>query len=135
MNDYKKDMGLRIKARRKKLLLTQEVVAEHLGISVKHFSEVEWGIAGLSIENLINLSNILGLSIDYIIKGDSNIKEWDSTLSILQNVPKEKEEQIKRLIRIGIDLINWIILKASFNGLVFLYSVNHLKSSSLSNII
>ena len=135
MNDYKKDMGLRIKARRKKLLLTQEVVAEHLGISVKHFSEVEWGIAGLSIENLIKLSNILGLSIDYIIKGDSNIKEWDSTLSILQNVPKEKEEQIKRLIRIGIDLINWIILKASFNGLVFLYSVNHLKSSSISNII
>ena len=106
MNDYKKEMGLRIKNRRKKLLLTQEVVAEHLVISVKHFSEVERGIAGLSIENLINLSNILGLSVDYIIKGDSNINEWESTLSLLQNVPKEKEEQIKNLIRIVIDLIN-----------------------------
>ena len=106
MNYYKKEMGLRIKTRRKKLLLTQEVVAEHLGISVKHFSEVERGIAGLSIENLINLSNILGLSVDFIIKGDSNINEWESTLSLLQNVPKEKEEQIKDLIRIGIDLIN-----------------------------
>ena len=106
MNDYKKEMGLRIKTRRKKLLLTQEVVAEHLGISVKYFSEVERGIAGLSIENLINLSNILGLSVDFIIKGDSNINEWESTLSLLQNVPKEKEEQIKDLIRIGIDLIN-----------------------------
>ena len=102
----KQSRTIEIKNRRKKLLLTQEVVAEHLGISVKHFSEVERGIAGLSIENLINLSNILGLSVDYISKGDSNISECESTLSLLQNVPKEKEEQIKNLIRIGIDLIN-----------------------------
>lgn len=106
MIDYKKEMGLRIKTRRKKLLLTQEVVAEHLGVSVKHFSEVERGIAGLSIENLINLSNILGLSLDYIIKGETDTQEWDSTLSILQNVPKEKEEQIRSLIRTGIELIS-----------------------------
>ena len=106
MVDYKKEMGLRIKNRRKKLLLTQETVAEYLGISVKHLSEVERGIAGLSIENLINLGSVLGLSLDYIIKGVSDSHEWDSTLSILQNVPKEKEEQIKSLIRIGIDLIN-----------------------------
>lgn len=43
MIDYKKEMGLRIKTRRKKLLLTQETVSEYLGISVKHFSEVETG--------------------------------------------------------------------------------------------
>ena len=88
------------------MLLTQEVVSEHLGISVKHFSEVERGIAGLSIENLVNLSNILGLSLDYIIKGEVDKCEWDSILSILQNVPKEKEQLIKDLIRLGIELTN-----------------------------
>lgn len=106
MIDYKKEMGLRIKTRRKKLLLTQEVVAEHLGVSVKHFSEVERGIAGLSIENLINLSSILGLSLDYIIKGEADKCEWDSILTTLKNVPKEKEQLIKELIKLGIELTN-----------------------------
>ena len=70
MNEYKKEMGLRIKNRRKKLSMTQEEMAEKLNISVKHFSEVERGIAGLSIENLIKVSDVLGLSLDYIIKGE-----------------------------------------------------------------
>ncbi|MGN0448319.1 MAG: helix-turn-helix domain-containing protein [Acutalibacteraceae bacterium] len=104
MNDYKKEMGTRIRVRRKKLLLTQEEISEQLGISVKHFSEVERGLTGLSIENLIKLSNILGLSLDFIIKGKSVKCNWDSTLSLLENVPKEKEDLIKDLIKLGIQL-------------------------------
>ena len=41
MDDYKKGMGMRIKSCRKELKITQEEMAETLGISVKHFSEVE----------------------------------------------------------------------------------------------
>ena len=88
MNDYKKEMGMRIRVRRKKLLLTQEEIAEQLGVSVKHFSEVERGLTGLSIENLIKLSDILGISLDYIIKGEADKCDWDSTLSLLERVPK-----------------------------------------------
>ncbi len=104
MNDYKKEMGLKIRIRRKKLLLTQEEVAEQLGISVKHFSEVERGLTGLSIENLIKLSNILGLSLDYILKGETDKCNWDNILSMLEGVPKEKEELIRDLIKLGIKL-------------------------------
>ncbi len=106
MSDYKKEMGQRIKIRRKKLLLTQEEIAEQLNISVKHFSEVERGLTGLSIENLIKLSDILGLSLDYIVKGETESDEWYSSgiLSSLQNVPKEKEPLIKELITIGAKL-------------------------------
>lgn len=106
MNDYKKEMGLRIRIRRKKLLLTQEDIAEQLNISVKHFSEVERGIAGLSIDNLIKLSDILSLSLDYIVKGQTDECCWNGVLSSLQNVPKEKEQLIKELINIGVKLIN-----------------------------
>lgn len=104
MSDYKKQMGSRIKIRRKKLLLTQEEIAERLNVSVKHFSEVERGIAGLSIENLIKLSDILGLSLDYIIKGETDECCWNSVLPSLQSVPKEKESLIKELINVGIKL-------------------------------
>ena len=64
----KQEMGLRIKNQRKKLKYTQEDMAERLSVSVKHFSEVERGITGLSIDNLVKLINILGVSIDYIVK-------------------------------------------------------------------
>lgn len=106
MKDYKQDMGLRIKSRRKALNLTQEVLAEQLDVSVKHFSEVERGLSGLSIENLIKLSNILGVSIDFIVKGEEDKDKWECIISTLQQVPEEKEELIKELIHLGIKLSN-----------------------------
>ncbi|MBR3769804.1 MAG: helix-turn-helix transcriptional regulator, partial [Lachnospiraceae bacterium] len=63
MSDYKIEMGKRLKEKRKALGLTQEQLAEKLNISIKHYGGVERGIAGLSIENLIELSNILGVSL------------------------------------------------------------------------
>lgn len=104
MKDYKKDMGLRIKEKRKSLKLTQEEISEMLDISVKHFSEVERGLTGLSVENLIKLSNILGVSIDYIVKGEADKDKWNCIISDLQNVPKEKETLIKELIKTSIQL-------------------------------
>lgn len=70
MSDYKIEMGKRLKEKRKALGLTQEQLAEKLNISIKHYGGVERGIAGLSLENLIELSNILGVSLDYLVKGE-----------------------------------------------------------------
>lgn len=70
MEDYKIEMGKRMKKRRKELNLTQEQMSEMLDISTKHYSGVERGVAGLSIENLIIVSDILGLNLDYLIKGE-----------------------------------------------------------------
>lgn len=106
MGDYKYEMGLRIKSLRKKLKYTQELIAEQLGISVKHFSEVERGLTGLSIDNLIKLSNILGVTIDYLVKGEVDQFTWSSTFSILECVPEDKQQLMKDLICLGIKLIN-----------------------------
>ena len=57
--DYKKEMGLRLKERRKEMRMTQEQLSDQLNISIKHYSEVERGITGLSVENIIKISNIL----------------------------------------------------------------------------
>lgn len=104
MKDYKHDMGLRIKSERKKRKLTQEQIAEKLNISVKHLSEVERGLTGLSVENLIKLSNIFGVSIDYLVKGEADKNKWNGVLLELQTIKPEKESLIKELIDIGIRL-------------------------------
>ena len=104
MKDYKKDMGLRIKTRRKALRLTQETVAERLDVSVKHFSEVERGLTGLSIENLVKLSGVLMVSLDYLVKGEEEQNPWQATLTALCRVPPEQETRMRELIRIGIEM-------------------------------
>ncbi len=98
MKDYIKGMGLRIKEQRKRLKLTQEETAEMLDISVKHFSEVERGLTGLSVDNLIKLSNIFGVSLDYLVKGGADTDKWDCVISSLKDVPAEKEQLVKELI-------------------------------------
>lgn len=75
MVDYRVAMGKRMKKQRKLLNMTQEQLAEKLNISVKHYGGVERGNAGLSLENLIEVSDILGINLDYLIKGDKNPEE------------------------------------------------------------
>ncbi len=105
MQDYKTEIGLRIKENRKKMKLTQEMLAEKLGISVKHLSEVERGIAGLSIENLILLSTFFDVSLDYLIKGDRNDDPLRLTVTLPDRISEEKRSKIKALIRNLIEII------------------------------
>lgn len=69
-NSYKLAMGTRLRERRLQSNLTQEKMAELLDISVKHYSEVERGITGLSVEKLIFLSDLLNISLDFLLKGE-----------------------------------------------------------------
>lgn len=68
MENYKQEIGLRLKQTRKERNLTQEQIAELLGISQKHYSEVERGITSLSVKHLIQISDILSISLDYLLK-------------------------------------------------------------------
>lgn len=102
MSDFRKSMGNRMKEERKKLNLTQEQMAEQLDISVKHYGGVERGNAGLSLENLVDVSTILGRSLDYIIKG---IPEADDILpsrikDIYINSSEEKRRRIVEILEI-----------------------------------
>lgn len=87
MNELKTQIGNRLRKRRKALKLTQEEDSYMLDVSVKHYSEVERGIAGMSIENWIHLSEILNTSLDFLLRGisidDKNI--LDTKLKQLKN--------------------------------------------------
>lgn len=69
MEKYKQEIGARLKQARREKDLTQEKFSEMLGISQKHYSEVERGLAGLSVKHLIQISDILSISLDYLLKG------------------------------------------------------------------
>ena len=61
--------GCRLKEMRKKHGLTQEQLAEALNISTPHLGNIEIGKRGLSVDLLIEVSDVLNVSVDFLIRG------------------------------------------------------------------
>lgn len=98
--DYKPSMGKRLRTYRVLNHYTQENMAEILDISLKHYSEVERGITGLSIEKLIFLSEHFDVSLDYLLKGDAAEPNLSSPLTeIYQTCPDDKKPYFLELIK------------------------------------
>ncbi|MBO5372067.1 MAG: helix-turn-helix transcriptional regulator [Lachnospiraceae bacterium] len=98
--DYKPAMGKRLRTYRQLNNYTQENMAEILDISLKHYSEVERGITGLSIEKLIYLSERFDISLDYLLKGHSSTSNPPSALiEIYQTCPEDRKPYFLELIK------------------------------------
>ena len=67
-------IGEKIKNKRKELNLTQEYLAKELNISRQAVSKREKGLSEPSMDNLVKLSEIFGVDIDYF-KKDNEIEE------------------------------------------------------------
>ena len=68
-NEFLKAMGLRIMARRKALRMTQEGLAEKLGVSTQMISNLELGKKAIRPDNLAKVCEILNLSADFVLTG------------------------------------------------------------------
>lgn len=77
-------IGEKIKNKRKELNLTQEYLAKELNISRQAVSKWEKGVSEPSMDNLVKLSEIFGVDIDYFRK-DSGEDE-NSTSSIFWDI-------------------------------------------------
>ena len=66
--DIDKILGEIFKEYRLKSKLTQEKIAEKLGISVKYISRIENGTGGVKVETLVNYMNILEISPNVIFE-------------------------------------------------------------------
>ncbi len=64
-----KAIGSRIKAERRKVGLTQEGLSEIVSVTPHYIYEIERGMKAMSVETLMNLSEALELSVDYILYG------------------------------------------------------------------
>ena len=102
--DLNTSIGSRIAKLRKEQGMTQEQFAEKLDISIKHCSSVERGLSSLSLEKLIDVSNLFDVSLDYLIKGNSasndSIKHiWASLPQSITSVMISKNEDEIQLLQ------------------------------------
>lgn len=93
------DIGKRIAKLRKHKNLTQAALADLIGSSSKHISEIERGVTGISIDTQVQLSQKLQCSLDYLIMG-KDYQSVDSLLpvGILEIFRSKDDDEISLLI-------------------------------------
>lgn len=69
----RKSLGKRIRTERSNRNLTQEQLAEAVGVSTTYIGFVERGERTVTLEKLIDIANVLHVSIDYLIEDSINV--------------------------------------------------------------
>lgn len=103
--DIDKILGEIFKEYRVKNKLTQEKIAEKLGISVKYISRIENGTGGVKVETLVNYMNILCISPNVLFEKLITNENLKSHIELSKKVNNLSDDKIY-LISSIIDLLN-----------------------------
>lgn len=86
------ESGKRIKNLRKEKGLSQNELAETLGIHVKTVSKAERGIIGLSVDNLLIIADYFETSLDYLVKGTELELPNNKLIDIIEKMNSKQQE-------------------------------------------
>ena len=91
-------IGKRIQNRRKQLMFTQEQLAEMMNVSIQMVSNLERGNKAIRIDNLINLSQILNISTDYILTGKETTDDIQLLTERISQLPEKERKMVEMLV-------------------------------------
>lgn len=92
------DMGNRISKRRKELNMTQEQLAEAVGVSIQSVSCFENGKKAIRPENLSNLCDVLDVSTDYILRGKKSSKELEGIFKKFESMSEDDYQMVENIV-------------------------------------
>ncbi len=98
-NQFSVEVGARIAARRKQLNLTQEQAAEKADVSHQFFACVERGIKNMRAENIVKVSQALGVSTDYILLGTPNESDRDRLSRQMDSFSPKQMQCMEQIIK------------------------------------
>jgi len=91
--DYRA-IGTRIKMLRLRHAIAQTECAERLGISQTHLSNIEHGRAGITLQILCRLCDILQTGLDYLVRGEEK-----STAANKSDITIEEVVQVIKMLK------------------------------------
>lgn len=98
------EIGRRISNRRKHKKLSQQALAEILGISNNHLSSIECGKAGPSLELLVGICNALKLSPDFLLMGCMHSSNLPA--NIIDNLSLCSDRDVELLYQISCMMVD-----------------------------
>lgn len=99
-NTFLINMGVRIAQSRKALHMTQEELAEKMGVSLQTVSCIELGKKAVRPENLANLCTHLGVTADYILYGKRSEYQMSSLMEKLSALTPEEYKAVCNIIEL-----------------------------------
>lgn len=106
------NIGEKIKEKRSSMNLTQQELAAQLNVSRSTVSNWEVGRNYPDIEMIVNISNLLDVSLDVLLKGD------DQVVAKIANDTKIRKKQSRRILLLSL-LITLIIISSLYIYLTF----------------
>ena len=96
--------GERLRLKRTLLGFTQDEVAEKIDRASKYYADIERGSCGMSVETLMAISNVLDLSLDYVIYGkrqssDDELSLTNEVVAIMKLLNNSSEKKRKYALR------------------------------------
>jgi transcriptional regulator with XRE-family HTH domain len=99
--DYK-DLGLKVRQARKQMRLTQEQLAEQVGISSSFMGHIERGSRVASLETLVSLCNVLHVTPMYLLSA-SLTRYDDNTPS---GITPQERARLSEFLRLAQDTLS-----------------------------
>ena len=101
--DYK-DLGRRVRETRRQLSMTQEKLADQVGISASFLGHIERGSRVASLETLVALCNTLHVTPQYLLSASLNT--YDPYMPT--GMTPENRSKLSELLRLAQDTLdNW----------------------------
>ena len=98
MNNFNKELGLRICKLREHRKLTREKLGELSNISDRFIYDIETGQKGMSAETLYKLSQALNVTSDYLLFGLENNNNFNRITGVLSKLDEQDQESIEKII-------------------------------------
>lgn len=92
-------IGKRIRYQREYLNYTRESFAEKIDVTPKFCSDIELGLKGMSVPTLCRISNVLNLSVDYILFGNQNNNDNQNIIEMINRCPEDKRSYLEDIIK------------------------------------
>lgn len=95
------ESGKRIAGLRKNAGYTQEQFGEKIGLSYRSIADIERGYRGTSIDTLVDISNLLNVSLDYLVLGyEKHGEKGDKhVLEVVRGLSEEKKLFAAKILR------------------------------------
>lgn len=110
------EIGERLKLRRNELGLTQDQVAEKLGITRQTMSNWENGRSYPDIERIVRLSDIYQLSLDELLKGDDQMVKHLQENTVVNHFLKV----FIGMLLVNVVLMFFVVMNQQLSDLLFI---------------
>lgn len=101
--EERKLTGERIKAACKEAGYKLSDVAMYLGLIPKSFYKIVGGETECKTKYLYEISQLTGVSVDYLLFGSQRLEDFEDVISICQDISMKDMERVKKVLKAFID--------------------------------